>query len=91
MLAVIVLAYAIIEISVFYYDIHHSNFAVYYGEFDYMQVSGNRKDVFDFPDESDLNVRSVADLNISSGVYSGYILYGSTSRWVIAYSNTPFE
>ena len=78
-------------IPIFGYDISHANFESYSGEFDYMQVSGNRKDVIDFSRESDLYFRSVADLNINTGVHSGYILYGKTSRWIIAYSNVPFE
>ena len=90
-LCVILLAYPITEIAIFSYDIQHENFAVYYGDFDYVQVSGNRKDVFEISDQYDLYVRSVSDLNISSGSYSGYILYGKISRWVIAYSNTRFE
>lgn len=91
LLSVIISAYAILEIAVYNHDIQHKNFIVYYGEFDYMQVSGNRKDVFEFSDNSGLYVRSVADLKINSGVHSGYILYGKNSRWVIAYSNAPFE
>jgi len=83
--------FSIVELSVFGYDISHANFESYYGEFDYMQVSGNKKDVLEFSSESDLYVRSVADLNITTGVHSGYILYGKTSRWVIAFSNVPFE
>lgn len=90
-LSVMVLSYPIIEMSVFNYDIQHTNFDVYYGEFDYMQVSGNRKDTFEFSDEPDLYVRSVADLEISAGIHTGYILYGKISRWVIAYSNIPFD
>ena len=91
LLSVIVLTYSVIEISVFNYDIQNTNFDIYYGEFEYRQVSGNRKDVFEFSNKSDLYVRSVADLEIGTGVHSGYILYGKTSRWVIAYSNIPFE
>ena len=90
-LCVILLAYPITEIAIFSYDIQHENFAVYYGDFDYKQVSGNRKDVFEISDQSDLYVRSVSDLNISSGSYSGYLLYGKNSRWVIAYSKNNFE
>ncbi len=90
-LCVILIAYPIIEIAIFSYDIQHENFAVYYGDFDYMQVSGNRKDVFEISDRSDLYIRSVSDLNISSGSYSGYLLYGKNSRWVIAYSKNKFE
>ena len=88
---IIVLTYPAIEISIFNYDIQHENFDVYYGEFDYMQVSGNRKDVFDFSNKSNPHVRSVSDLGIRSGSYSGYILYGRTSRWVFAYSAIPFK
>ena len=83
--------FSIIELSIFEYDVSNANFDSYYGEFDYMQVSGNKKDVFEFPKGSDLYVRSVTDLNIDDGVHSGYILYGRTSRWVIAYSSVPFE
>ena len=90
-LCVILLAYPITEIAIFSYDIQHENFAVCYGDFDYVQVSGNRKDVFEISDQSDLYVRSVSDLNISSGSHSGYILYGKISRWVIAYSKNNFE
>lgn len=90
-LGVLASTYSIVELSIFGYDISNENFESYCGEFDYMQVSGNRKDVFNFPKESDLYVRSVADLSIDNGVHSGYILYGKTSRWVIAYSNVPFE
>lgn len=90
-LGVMASAFSIIELSIFGYDVSNGNFESYCGEFDYMQVSGNRKDLFDFPNESDLYVRSVADLNIDNGVNSGYILYGRTSRWVIAYSGVPFE
>ena len=91
LLSVVILSYSIVEISIFNYDIKHENFVVYYGEFDYMQVSGNSKDVFNFPNNRNLYVRSVADLNITTGMHSGYILYGKTSRWAIAYSNIPFE
>ena len=90
-LGVLASTYSIVELSIFGYDISNENFESYCGEFDYMQVSGNRKDVFNFPKESDLYVRSVADLSIDNGDHSGYILYGKTSRWVIAYSNVPFE
>ena len=83
--------FSIVELSIFGYDISHANFESYAGEFDYMQVSGNKKDVLIFHSESDLYVRSVADLSINTGVHSGYILYGKNSRWVIAYSNVPFE
>lgn len=90
-LGVIASTFSIIELSIFGYDVSHANFESYYGEFDYMQVSGNRKDVLNFARESDLCIRSVADLSINTGVHSGYILYGKNSRWVIAYSNVPFE
>lgn len=90
-LGVMASTFSIVELSIFGYDISHANFESYSGEFVYMQVSGNRKDVIDFSRESDLYFRSVADLNINTGVHSGYILYGKTSRWVIAYSNVPFE
>ena len=90
-LGVMASTFSIVELSIFGYDISHANFESYCGEFDYMQVSGNRKDVLHFPGESNLYVRSVADLSINTGVYSGYILYGKNSRWVIAYSNVPFE
>ena len=90
-MAIIISAYAITEISIFNYDIQHKNFVVYYGDFDYMKVSGNSKDVFKLPEKTNFYIRSVADLNINSGVHSGYILYGNTSRWAIAYSNTPFN
>ena len=90
-LSVTLLSYAIIEISVFNNDIKNENFAIYYGEFDYMQVSGNRKDTFKFPNKSAPYIRSVADLNINSGTHSGYIMYCGLSRWAIAYSNTPFK
>ena len=90
-LGVMASTFSIVELSIFGYDVSHANFESYSGEFDYMQVSGNRKDVIDFSRESDLHFRSVADLNINTGVHSGYILYGKTSRWVIAYSNVPFE
>lgn len=90
-LCVILIAYPITEIAIFSYDIQHENFAVYYCDFDYKQVSGNRKDVFEISDQYDLYVRSVSDLNISSGSYSGYLLYGKNSRWVIAYSKNNFE
>ena len=83
--------FSIVELSLFGYDVSHANFESYYGEFDYMQVSGNKKDVINFSGESDVYVRSVADLSINNGVHSGYILYGKTSRWIIAYSNVPFE
>ena len=69
-LGVMASTFSIVELSIFGYDISHANFESYSGEFDYMQVSGNRKDVIDF---------------------SRYILYGKTSRWIIAYSNVPFE
>lgn len=88
---ILVLSYSLIEILTFNHDIQKANFDVYYGEFDYMQVSGNEKDVFEFPRESNLSVRSVADLKIQSGTHHGYILYCKTSRWVIAYSSVPFE
>lgn len=91
MLSVLLLTYSIAEISLFHYDVQNANVEYYYGEFDYMQVSGNEKDVFEFPKESNLSVRSVADLNIQSGTHHGYILYCKASRWVIAYSNIPFE
>lgn len=90
-LGVMASTFSIVELSIFGYDISHANFESYCGEFDYMQVSGNRKDVIDFSRESDLYVRSVADLSINTGVHSGYILYGKVSRWVIAYSYVPFE
>lgn len=90
-LSIILLTYSITEISLFNYDVQHANFDFYHGEFDYMQVSGNEKDVFEFPRESNLSVRSVADLKIQSGTHHGYILYCKTSRWVIAYSSVPFE
>lgn len=83
--------FSIVELSIFRYDISNANFESYCGEFDYKQVSGNKKDVIKFPKESDLYVRSVADLGIDNGVNSGYILYCRTSRWVIAYSSVPFE
>ena len=83
--------FSIVELSLFGYDVSHANFESYYGEFDYMQVSGNKKDVINFSGESDVYVRSVADLSINNGFHSGYILYGKTSRWIIAYSNVPFE
>lgn len=90
-LATIIFTYVIIDISIFNYDVQNNNFTVYYGEFDYMQVSGNSIDTFEISNESNLYVRSVADLSISSGSHSGYLLYGKKSHWVIAYSNTPFE
>lgn len=90
-LGVMASTFSIVELSIFGYDISCANFESYCGEFDYRQVSGNRKDVIDFSGKSNLYVRSVADLNINTGTYSGYILYGKTSRWVIAYSNAPFE
>lgn len=90
-LGVIVSSYSIVEMFVFNYDIQHKNFAVYHGDFNYMQVSGNRKDVFEISDKSYLYIRSVADLNISTGSHSGYLLYGKSSHWVIAYSDTQFE
>lgn len=91
LLGVMASAFSIVELSIFGYDISNENFESYCAEFDYMQVSGNRKDVLDLQKESDLYVRSVADLSIDDGVHSGYILYGRTSRWVIAYSNVSFE
>ena len=90
-LGVMASTFSMVELSIFGYDISHTNFESYCGEFDYMQVSGNKKDVLDFSNGSDLYVRSVADLNITTGVHSGYILYGKTSRWVIAFSNAPLE
>lgn len=90
-LSVIVLTYAIAEMCIFNYDIQHENFVVYYGEFDYRQVSGSNTDVFKSTDNSYLHVRSVANLEIDTGTYFGYLLYGKCSRWIIAYSNTPFE
>jgi hypothetical protein len=91
LLGVIASTFSIAELSIFGYDISHANFESYGGEFDYMQVSGNRKDVIDFSMDVDLYVRCVADLSIDTGVHYGYILYGKTSRWVVAYSNVPFE
>ena len=90
-LGIIVFAYSVLEISLFKYDVLHENFAVYYGEFDYMQVSGNRKDVFEFSENSDLYIRSVADLGISTGSHCGYILYGESSHWAILYSMYPIK
>ena len=90
-LGIMASAFSIAELFSFGYDVANANFESYYGEFDYMQVSGNRKDIFDFPEKSDLYVRSVADLHIDNGVHSGYILYGRTSRWVIACSDVPFR
>ena len=90
-LGIMATTFSIVELSIFGYDISHANFESYCGEFDYMQVSGNKKDVLDFSNGSDLYVRSVADLNITTGVHFGYILYGKTSRWVIAFSDAPLE
>lgn len=90
-LSAVVLTYSITELYVFNYDIKHTNFDVYCGNFDYVHVSGNRKDILEFPDSFDLHIRSVADLGISDGPHSGYILYGKNSRWVIAYSDSPFK
>ena len=90
-LCVIILAYSIIEVSLFGYDIQNGNFEIFYGEFNYMQVSGNRKDVFEVTNELNLYIRGVAKLNINTGSHSGYLLYGKTSHWVIAYSSVPFE
>ena len=47
-LGVMASTFSIVELSIFGYDISHANFESYSGEFDYMQVSGNRKDVIDF-------------------------------------------
>lgn len=90
-LCIALLSYPIIELSIFNYDLQQKCFVVYYGEFDYMQVSGNKKDVFEVLDDSNLYVRSVSNLNINTGTHTGYVLYGKFSHWVIAYSSTPLE
>ena len=90
-LGIMASTFSVVELSVFGYDISHVNFESYCGEFDYMQVSGNRKDIINFSKASELYIRSVADLSIDTGTHDGYILYGKTSRWVIAYSDVPFE
>ena len=90
-LAFIISVYAITEISVFSYDIEQKNYVVHFCEFNYMQVSGNRKDVFEISNTPELSVRCVSDLKIRSGVHSGYILCTGNSRWVIAYSSIPFQ
>lgn len=91
LLSVILFAFSIYEIAVFKYDINHENFEVYYGNFSYDRISGNEKDIIRFSDKHEFFVRSVADLSIDEGEHVGYVLYGKYSRWVIAYSNTPFE
>ena len=85
------LAYFITEIVLFNYDIQHETYSVSYAEFYYDPGWGNNEDTFEFSDDFDLFVRGKTDLGITEGTYTGYLLYCKNSRWVLAYSKTPFE
>lgn len=86
----------VIDLSSFGSEIRNNGFEVYCGGFDYMISSGKNNDTFRNPDGSVLRIngvrlRGTSDLNIGSGSYSGYLLYGKKTGWVIAYSATPFD
>ena len=88
----LVLTYCIAEIVLFNYDIQHENFTASYVEFEYDEAwRWENSDTFVFFNDFNLYVRSHADLGIEEGAHTGYILYCKNSRWVLAYSKTPFE
>lgn len=94
--ALVVMIWPIAEIAVLSSEIRNNDFEVYCGDFKYMETGSGDLNVLRKPDGSAIRVngvrlKSISYLDIGSGSYSGYLLYGKKTGWVIAYSATPFE
>lgn len=81
--ALIIIAYAIIEMSLFNYDLKHQTFEEYKGSFEYRTVLGNEKDILNLNENSKVKIRTIANFDIPWGEYDGSIWYGKYSKWAV--------